>query len=93
MRNFWIISFLIYCSLTFSQKTMQGQIIDFDTTIPIAFAKISYNNNTYTSNWEGKFSLEIINDKKPILFSYKGYYDKNYYLSNETAFLLIKMIF
>jgi len=71
---------------------MQGQIIDFDTTIPIAFAKISYNNNTYTSNWEGRFSLEIINDKKPILFSYKGYYDKNYYLSNGTAFLLIKMI-
>ena len=68
MRNFWIISFLIYCSHTFSQKIMQGQIIDFDTTVPIAFAKISYNNNTFTSDWEGRFSLEIINDKKPILF-------------------------
>jgi hypothetical protein len=71
---------------------MQGQIIDYDTTVPIAFAKITYNSKTTTSNWEGKFSLEIKDDKKPIVFSYKGYYDKNYYLSVGANYLLIKMI-
>src|SRR6478672_944274 len=92
MRNIWIFFFFIYCSCTFSQKIMQGQIVDFDTTVPIAFAKISYNNQTITSNWEGKFSLEIINDNKPIVVSYKGYYDKNYYLTEGVKSLLIKMV-
>jgi len=92
MRNFWIFTLLIYCSFTYSQKIMQGQIVDFDTTIPIAFAAISYNNKVITSNWEGKFTIEIINDKKPILFSYKGYYDKNYFLTEGTHFLMIKMV-
>jgi hypothetical protein len=71
---------------------MQGQIIDYDSTVPIAFAKITYNSKTITSNWEGKFTLEIKDDKKPIVFSYKGYYDKNYYLSVGANYLLIKMV-
>lgn len=71
---------------------MQGQIIDFDTTIPIAFVKITYNNKTIASDWEGKFSLEIQNDKKPIVFSYKGYYDKNYYITEGVSYLLMKMV-
>ena len=71
---------------------MKGQIIDFDTTVPIAFAKINYNNKTITSDWEGKFSLEIKDDNKPILFTYKGYYDKNYYQTVGAKFLLIKMV-
>lgn len=71
---------------------MKGQIIDFDTTVPIAFAKISYNNKTITSDWEGKFSIEIKDDKKPILFSYKGYYDKTYYMTVGAPFLLMKMV-
>ncbi len=71
---------------------MQGQIIDFDTTVPIAFAKINYNDKIIASDWEGKFSIEIKNDKKPIIFSYKGYYDKNYYFTNGVTFLMIKMV-
>lgn len=71
---------------------MKGQIIDFDTTVPIAFAKISYNNKTITSDWEGKFSIEIKDDNKPILFSYKGYYDKTYYMTVGAPFLLMKMV-
>ncbi len=55
---------------------MQGQVIDFDTTVPIAFAKINYNNKTIISDWEGKFSIDVKDDKKPIIFTYKGYYDK-----------------
>lgn len=71
---------------------MQGQIIDFDSTVPVAFAKITYNNKTIASDWEGKFSIEIVNDNKPLICSYKGYYDKSYYLSKGATFLLIKMV-
>lgn len=71
---------------------MQGQITDFDTTVPIAFAKITYNNKTIMSDWEGKFSLEIKDDNKPILFTYKGYYDKTHYLTQGAKLLLIKMV-
>ena len=71
---------------------MQGQVIDYDTTVPIAFAKITYNNKTIFSNWEGKFSIDIKDDNKPILFSYKGYYDKTYYQTVGAKLLLIKMV-
>ncbi len=70
---------------------MQGQILDFDSNIPIAFAKIKYNNKTISSDWEGKFSLVIQDDKQPILFSYKGYFDRNYFFTIGAKNLLIKM--
>jgi hypothetical protein len=92
MRKFWIFLLVLFCNFAFSQKTMQGQVIDYDTTVPIAFAKITYNNKTILSNWEGKFSIDIKNDNKPILFSYKGYYDKTYYQTVGAKLLLIKMV-
>lgn len=92
MRKFWFFISIISCFTVYSQKTMQGQIIDFDSTIPIAFAKISYNNKVIKSDWEGKFSIDIKNDNSPIVFSYKGYDDKNYYLTKGANYLLIKMV-
>ena len=71
---------------------MQGQILDFDTNVPIAFAKITYNNKTIASDWEGKFSITIKDEAKPIVFSYKGYYDKNYYLTVGAKTISIKMV-
>ena len=92
MKIFWVLLALSFCSLVFSQKTMQGQVIDYDTSIPIAFANITYNNKAITSNWEGKFSIEIQENSKPILFTYKGYYDKSYYQTVGVNFFLIKMV-
>lgn len=91
MRIFWIFLFLILSQFGFSQRLMQGQILDFDTNVPIAFAKITYNNKTIASDWEGKFSLLVKDDKKPILFSYKGYYDKSYYLTVGATTISVKM--
>jgi len=71
---------------------MQGQVFDYDTTVPISFAKITHNNKTISSNWEGKFTITITDDKKPILVTYKGYYDKNYHLTVGAKFLIIKMV-
>jgi hypothetical protein len=71
---------------------MHGQVIDYDTTVPIAFVKISYNNKITTTNWEGKFSIEIKEDNKPIVFNYKGYFEKTHYLTVGAKSLLIKMV-
>lgn len=91
MRNFTTIVLLIFCNIAFCQTNFRGQVIDYDTTVPIAYAKIIYNNKTILSDWEGKFSLEII-DKLPITCSYKGYSDKEYYLKTTEKYLLIKMV-
>lgn len=71
---------------------MQGQVIDFDTTVPIAFVKISYNNTITETDWEGKFSIDVKNDNKPIVLNCKGYYEKNYYLTEGAHTLLIKLV-
>lgn len=83
---------LIFSSAVFSQKTMQGQVVDFDSTIPIAFAKISYNDKIITTDWEGFFKVEIVSETKPLKISYKGYLDKSYFLSKDVTFLMIKIV-
>jgi hypothetical protein len=92
MNYFWTLCLFLFTYGAFSQKKLQGQVIDFDSSIPIAFAKITHENKTLTADWEGRFSIVITNEKKPILFSYKGYFTNNYYLSNDATFLMIKMI-
>ena len=92
MKKYWILLSFFCCFFVYSQKTMQGQILDYDTSIPISFAKITYNNKTINSDWEGKFSLVIQEDSKPILVSYKGYYDKTYYQTVGAKYLTIKLI-
>ncbi|MFN7775346.1 MAG: hypothetical protein ACK5PA_04105, partial [Flavobacterium sp.] len=92
MKNSWIFGLLWLTQILSAQKTMQGQVIDYDTTIPIAFAMVSYQNQTVYTNWEGRFSLVIDEETKPIQVSYKGYHDKNHYLSIGAPFILIKMV-
>ncbi len=92
MKNSWIFGFLWLTQILIAQKPMQGQVIDYDTTIPIAFAMVTYQNQTVYTNWEGRFSLVIDEETKPIQVSYKGYHDKNHYLSVGATFILIKMV-
>jgi len=92
MKKIGFLFVILICNFSFSQKVMHGQVIDYDTTVPIAFVKISYNNKITTSNWEGKFSIEIKEDNKPIVFNYKGYYEKTHYLTVGAKSLLIKMV-
>jgi hypothetical protein len=92
MKKLWLFLFTLCCNIVFSQKTIQGQVLDYDSGVPIAFAKISYNNKTITSNWEGKFSIEILDNKQPIRFISAGYFDKTYYQTLGQKTILIKMI-
>jgi Family of unknown function (DUF5686) len=92
VRFIWTLLILLVVDFAFSQTKMQGQVIDFDTTVPMAFVKIKYNNQNVQSDWEGKFSLEINEDKNPIYFSYKGYSDKVFYKTTGSKSFLIKMV-
>ncbi|WP_282787355.1 DUF5686 family protein [Flavobacterium croceum] len=92
IKRFLIVFVLFITTLNWSQKKYSGQVLDFDSSVPVAFAKITYNTKTLYTNWEGKFVFEYQNDKKPLLLSYKGYYDKTYYLPEQKQNLLIKMV-
>ena len=92
MKYFWLFATLFISNFLFSQTKIKGQVIDFDTTIPIAFAKITHDGKTITTDWEGKFAVDVIVFEKPIIASYKGYYDKSAYAKKSTALLLVKLV-
>lgn len=76
----------------FSQEIMKGQVLDFDTTVPVAFANIGYNNVEIVADWEGKFEIKIAPGNQPIVFSKKGYYTKNHYLTIGKPYLIVKLV-
>lgn len=87
---FWM--FFLISFLSFGQTKIKGQVLDFDTNIPIAFAQLKYDQTLFFTDWQGKFSVEITDFKKPIYISYKGYYDKPAYISeNEKKLVVIKL--
>lgn len=75
----------------FSQKKLCGQVLDIDTNVPVAFAKVVYNDESIYTDWEGKFCFEYKNDGKPLVIFYKTYLKKTYYLPENKKELLIKM--
>ena len=92
MKKYGFYLVLFFCQIVFSQTLMKGQVLDFDSTVPIAFAKIDYGNHSVFTDWEGKFELEIQQDNRPIVFSKKGYHTKNHYLTFGKPFLIIKLV-
>lgn len=83
--------FLLLTNFIFGQTKIKGQVIDFDTTIPIAFAKVTYEKNIVFTDWEGKFSIKITDFKKPVYIRYKGYYEKPVYALNDGKLFVIKL--
>uniref|UniRef100_UPI0040493D7A DUF5686 family protein n=1 Tax=Flavobacterium sp. TaxID=239 RepID=UPI0040493D7A len=92
MKQFFLFVVLFINSLLFAQTKVKGQVIDYDTTIPIAFAKITYESKTFTTDWEGKFNILVSDFKKPVYVFYKGYYDKSAYPVNDNMLFIIKLI-
>src|SRR5690606_35608152 len=90
MQKFFVGLLLLFSLFGFSQTKIKGQVIDFDTTIPLAFADVLYEGKLTKTNWEGKFDLTITEFEKPIIIKHKGYYDKFAYAKKDGSFLLIK---
>lgn len=91
MRYIYLLCLLFLTNIIFSQTKINGQVIDFDTTIPIAFAKITHEKTTVFADWEGKFSIPISDFKKPIYVRYNGYYEKPSYATNDGKLFIIKL--
>ena len=92
MKYFWLFLCFIVNHCLFAQNKIKAQVIDFDTSVPIAFASVSYDKVIITTDWEGKFSIEIKDEKLPIKVNYKGYYEKIVYVSKNNPILTIKLI-
>ena len=92
MNYFWCFWCFIFSLSSLAQTKIKGQVIDFDNAVPIAFASVTYNNETIASDWEGKFYVLLIDEKLPIKINYKGYHEKIVYASNKTSILTVKLI-
>lgn len=75
-----------------AQTKIKGQVIDFDSKVPIAFAAITYNNTKFNADWEGKFTIEIKDYKLPIKVNFKGYYEKITYPEPKAVTITIKLV-
>ena len=92
MKYFWLFLCFIIPNSLVAQTKIKGQIIDFDTKVPIAFATITYNNTKFNADWEGKFTVEVKDFKLPIKVNFKGYYEKITYPEPKVVNITIKLI-
>jgi hypothetical protein len=92
MKYFWLFLCFIITNSLVAQTKIKGQIIDFDTKVPIAFATITYNNTKFNADWEGKFSVVVKDFKLPIKVNFKGYYEKITYPQPKVVNITIKLV-
>ena len=92
MKYFWLFLCFFITTSFVAQTKIKGQIIDFDTKVPIAFATITYNNTKFNADWEGKFTVEVKDFKLPIKVNFKGYYEKITYPEPKVVNITIKLI-
>lgn len=76
-----VISFFSY-----SQTTITGRIIDKSNAQPLIGANISEENTTngVVSDNDGKFSIQVKDEKSNLLISYVGYQSKKISVKNQT---------
>ena len=74
MKYFWLFLCFFISLSSVAQTKIKGQVIDFDSKVPIAFASISYDNKKFNADWEGKFTIDVKDIKIPARINFKGYY-------------------
>ena len=92
MKYFWLFLCFFISLSNVAQTKIKGQVIDFDSKVPLAFASVTYDNKKFNTDWEGKFSIEVKDYKLPIKINFKGYYEKTFYVQKEIQFITIKLV-
>ena len=92
MNYFWSLLCFLFTSSLIAQTNVKGQVIDFDSAIPIAFASITYNSTSISADWEGKFNLTVEDPKLPIKINYPGYLEKIAYPPAVSSIITVKLI-
>ncbi|MBV2195696.1 MAG: DUF5686 and carboxypeptidase regulatory-like domain-containing protein, partial [Flavobacterium sp.] len=92
MKYFWLFLCFLITNSFVAQTKIKGQVIDFDSKVPIAFATVTYNNKKFNADWEGKFTIDVKDTKIPVRVNFKGYYEKSFYPENGLNNITIKLV-
>lgn len=92
MQKYILSVLLLVSTFSFGQTKIKGQVVDYDTTIPLAFANVYYQDTHTTTDWEGYFEITVTSFEKPIVVKHKGYYDKSAYAKPGTDLFLVKVV-
>ncbi|MCL9769675.1 DUF5686 and carboxypeptidase regulatory-like domain-containing protein [Flavobacterium sp. HXWNR69] len=92
MKYFWLFLCFFITTSSIAQTKIKGQVIDFDSKVPIAFASVSYDNKKFNADWEGKFTIDVKDIKIPVRVNFKGYYEKTVYPENGIKNITIKLV-
>lgn len=92
MKYFWLFLCFFITTSSIAQTKIKGQVIDFDSKVPIAFASVSYDNKKFNADWEGKFTIDVKDTKIPVRVNFKGYYEKSFYPENGLNNITIKLV-
>ncbi len=89
MRTVFILTFIFFNALTYSQTVIQGSVMDSATKKPISAASIFISNTSIgvTSSSDGKFSIRIPQGKFELVVSCIGYNTK-VFASSEVSVVL-----
>lgn len=74
--QFSLLFFIILTNIVFSQQTIKGKVIDYETNEPLAFASIKVGNKVMVSDNAGNFSFSTDSKIINLEFSYIGYKNK-----------------
>ena len=92
MKFYFLFLWLLLTTCGLAQQKINAVVVDIDSDIPLAFAKVLYNNNSFLTDWEGKISIEITNPKNPLQISFARYFTKYAYVNEKNNFMVIKMV-
>ncbi|AXT57606.1 hypothetical protein D1815_18300 [Aquimarina sp. AD1] len=86
--------FLLVGSSIFSQKSLKGKVLDFNTKEPLAFSTIVFNNNKTLgtiTDIDGNFVFSSDTDINSLVCSYLGYNKKTIDVI-DTTYIVIELI-
>ncbi|MDE3743106.1 TonB-dependent receptor [Maribacter polysaccharolyticus] len=78
-RMYMVLAAFLMTALAFSQETITGTIVDGETSDPLPGASIVVKGTTKgaTTDFDGKFSLNVAEGSGTLVISYMGYVTKN----------------
>ncbi|WP_299433156.1 DUF5686 family protein [uncultured Aquimarina sp.] len=88
------ICFLLVGNLLFSQQSLKGKVIDYNTKEPLAFSTLIFNNNETMgtiADIDGNFVFRSNVDIKTMICSYLGYEKKQINVVN-SEYIIIELI-
>jgi len=92
MQRSLVLVFLVFSFFVCkAQQDLKGKIIDEKSGEPLAYAKIGFGEQQILSKIDGSFSIKLEEKETSIRVSYVGYVPQKFQVSNEVAYIEIKL--